>query len=132
MDASTAAQTKTTTARLIVEPCTLVSVHDADTFRARLPLDALWAEIVGGAVADVRVAHVNAAELSTTEGQLAQANVEGWLVARQPLRLLIYGREKYGRVLADAISILTGDRLSDYVLGLEGSVPLSAARQLAL
>jgi endonuclease YncB( thermonuclease family) len=118
---------------LELSPCPFLSAHDGDTFRVQAPLGGLWPEITN-AVLDIRVAHVNAAELNTDLGKAAHDKVTAWLLVHTPLRLFIYGREKYGRVLADA-QIATGTDptlLSQYVLSLDGTRPLDARRQLAL
>lgn len=69
---------------------------------------------------------MNAPELATASGKAALAAVEGWLAEHGPIfDLWIFGRDKYGRLLAD-VADPAGDRLSAFVLTLDGSVPMTA------
>lgn len=118
-------RTQTATIRLTIGPAAVESVHDGDTLRMSADFAALWPD-VKAFVTDIRVAHVNAAELKTDQGKAALAAVEGWLSEHGPrFELWIYGRDKYGRLLADVADDLA-DRLSAFVLTLPGSVPMSA------
>jgi endonuclease YncB( thermonuclease family) len=110
-------------APLVIEPAVPHDAHDADTFKCALPIEFL----IPGArtwVEDVRVAHVNAAELNTPEGKAAQSVVQAWLsgVGLEGGRLHIWGREKYGRLLAD-LEARGGVMLSDVVIAQGGSKP---------
>jgi hypothetical protein len=117
-------------------------VHDADTFHVVgtivLPLvDAVAPGTLRGLDYDmvtvvrekVRVAHCNAPELSTPQGRPARDAVKQWL--SEPFRMLGYGRDNYGRWLADAQRISDQTLLSQFVLSLPGSVPMSVREQLA-
>lgn len=111
---------------LTLEPVTPVSNHDGDTFTASFRMDAIlqgakqWEE-------KIRLAHVNAPELRVSGklnpvGVAARDAVAQWLIDHSVLRLDIWGREKYGRLLADAIG--EDEKLSDFVAGLTGSKPM--------
>jgi endonuclease YncB( thermonuclease family) len=121
--------TSTKRARLVLGPATPGVAHDADTFRVSLDMGALipgakfWEE-------DVRLAHVDAPELSTQAGRDARDAVSIWLAAHTPGTLTVYGRDKYGRLLAD-YSALSGDTLSAFVARLDGSRPIDLRAQLA-
>lgn len=124
--------TSTTNPGLVLSPCTLSGVHDGDTIHVDVPMHFLITEVLlHGYVADVRLAHVNAAELSTADGRAAAA-VTAYLAApdRAEFELLVYGRDKYGRVLAD-LRFSDGTLLSAYVLTLPGTVPLALERLIA-
>lgn len=125
----------TVPAPLELAPAVAVSVHDGDTFRVALPLHYLVPGVIAdGWVEDVRLAHVNAAELSTGAGLAAAQAVAGWLLPPggpvKRLRVYVWGRDKYGRLLAD-VAGPDGALLSAFVASLSGTAPMSVARQLA-
>lgn len=109
--------------RLYIKPTQIMTVIDADTVKVSVPLNALWPDIESY-LPHVRLPHVNAAEMSTIEGQNARAAVLGWVSNPEHTNglLAIFGRDKYGRLLADYVA--NDDLLSDFVLGLEGSKPM--------
>lgn len=117
---------------LVLHPARVESVHDADTIHVSLPMYALipgadeWLE-------NVRVAKVNAAELSTDAGKRAAIEVANLLGPGGPTsdghELLVYGRDKYGRLLAD-LTLRDGKLLSEFVMGLPGSSPMNLREQL--
>lgn len=116
------------TPKLIVRPCTFASAHDGDTFRVHVPLDAgipglPWTP-------DIRLAHVNAPELSTDLGKAAYAKLLEWFTKVTTFTLLIYGPDKYGRTVAD-VQLSNGQYLSDFMLTTEGTVPMGIHRMLA-
>lgn len=115
----------------------VVSVYDGDTFHVEgtvtyevvadfkgLDLDA--AVVVRE---KVRLAHCDAAELADPGGRAARDAVKSWLAA-QPFAMVGFGRDKYGRWLADC-ERGDGTLLSAFVLALPGSVPMSLPAQLA-
>jgi hypothetical protein len=110
--------------RLILGPCVPLVAHDADTIKVQVPMDAMIPGAVpGGWVEDVRLAHVNAPELATPEGVEALRRVDDWLAQTATVRLHVWGREKYGRLLGDLEDEL-GAMLSTFVLGISGSKPM--------
>lgn len=110
---------------LVIGPGRIVSVHDGDSLRVSLPM---WAMIPGSSVAgwveDVRVAHCNAPELLTDAGKAAAKAVAAWAGQQSTVTLLVWGREKYGRLLAD-LRTESGELLSAFVLALEGTKPMT-------
>ena len=121
-------ETSTVSPKLHIGPCTLVEVHDADTFRVDVPITALIPSITE-MVPNIRLAHVNAAELSTADGKAATQRVVNWFAAVQPFTLLVFGPDKYGRTLGDVL-LPDGTLLSTFVLTLSGTVPMSVHKQL--
>lgn len=114
----------TASPRLALTPAHVVSVHDADTLRVTLELEAVWPDLLGFEP-NLRIVHVNAPELATEDGKRATESVRAWLSFHGPSwTVLVYGREKYGRLLADLRSA-EGDLLSAYVLTLTGSKPMT-------
>jgi endonuclease YncB( thermonuclease family) len=123
-------------------------VHDGDTFHVigdvRVPLrdvagvDTLrgLAYTLGTEVKEkVRLAHCNAPELKVNGkpsplGSAARDAVKQWLLA-EPFRMLGYGRDNYGRWLADVQRLSDQTLLSQFVLSLPGSEPMSVRAQLA-
>ena len=110
---------------MVIEPVEPHDAHDADTVRVAIPM---WSMVPGATtwVEDVRIAHVNAAELNTDLGKKARAATVAWLEGHKAarLRLHIWGREKYGRLLGDLEA--QDGFLSEVVLSLEGSRPMLA------
>lgn len=125
-------------APLKIAPAVVTDVHDGDTFHVSLPMYALIPGVEpGGWIEDVRLAHVNAPELSTAAGQTALTSVRGWILSKAlapatggPFLLHVWGRDKYGRLLAD-LEATDGELLSAYVLTLGGAVPMLVHEQLA-
>jgi hypothetical protein len=82
-----------------------------------------------------RLAHCNAPEMSTPTGKAAQASVVAWFGERfgagEPIPLVTLGRDKYKRLLCDVV-LSDGSKLSDFVLSLPGTVPMSVQQQMRL
>jgi endonuclease YncB( thermonuclease family) len=115
---------------LVIRPILVESVHDGDSLTVQLPLKYLWPGVrdVGE---KIRLAHVNAPELATTAGKDARGEVVGWVLTHGPFELVCYGREKYGRLLADLRSTDgSGDLLSEFVAGLGGTARVTLRDQL--
>jgi endonuclease YncB( thermonuclease family) len=123
-----AGMTQTTTPVAIYNECTVLTVHDGDTVMAAVPGLGKTLGLAAPALVTVRVAHVNAAELDTAEGKRLRTVVRAWTTGKT-FTLHVYGREKYGRVLADLIDS-TGATLSSVLIG-EGAPHLSVAAALA-
>jgi endonuclease YncB( thermonuclease family) len=109
---------------LTILPVTVISVHDGDTLHFDVPMRVLHPEMKLYDL-DVRVAFVNAAELNTQNGQIARDRVKQWLSVRGGGKLIVYGREKYGRALADYAPPAETVTLSAYVMTLPGTQSLS-------
>jgi hypothetical protein len=118
--------TSTASPKLIISPVRVIEVHDADTMHISFPIHALWPDLPIASFA-MRVAKVNAAELSTAAGKAAKVEVDEWLADHPPTELLVYGREKYGRLLADLDS--SNGLLSAFVLSI-GAKPMSIQEQV--
>jgi endonuclease YncB( thermonuclease family) len=76
-------------------PCTVISVHDGDTLTVQLDLG--W-KIFHSVV--VRVAHIDAPELSTPEGVQASDFAKTLLPVGEVLTITSHKLDKYGRSLA--------------------------------
>lgn len=76
-------------------PATVIRVHDGDTLTAQLDLG--WKIIH---YVTVRVAHIDAPELSTPEGQAASDFAKTLLLVGTNLVLTSHMLDKYGRSLA--------------------------------
>jgi endonuclease YncB( thermonuclease family) len=112
--------------RLVIGPAQPTRVIDADTLKFSLPMHAIFPDIKSdGFEPTVRVAHVNAAELGTVEGDSARAAVLGWVSNSDHSvgTLLVYGRDKFGRLLAD-YRTNDGGVLSEMVMALVGTEPM--------
>jgi hypothetical protein len=121
---------------LTIEPVLPLAAHDGDTFRVAVPMEVLIPGVVkGGWSENVRLAHVNAPELSTVQGYAAWQAVEKWLREHSGYRLHVWGREKYGRLLADleaADGTEEGLLLSTFVAALPGTKPMMLHEQLGV
>lgn len=122
------------------------AIHDADSFHVlgflaeSVPINVLGYE---GMEIDIsyrvqemtRLAHCNAAEIATPAGKAAQASVVAWFGERfsagDPIPLVPLGRDKYKRLLCDVI-LSDNSKLSDFVLSLPGTVPMSLHDQLRM
>lgn len=104
---------------IIFQGVRLVAVHDGDSYTAELDLKPL----LGHAAvmqAKVRALGINAAELATPDGP-ADRNlaVMFFFDANGPVSvtLEVFGRDKYGRVLAEAwLPDLSGKSFSQHML----------------
>lgn len=111
----------------MIGPCTFASAHDGDTFRVHVPLDAAIPGLPW--TPDIRLAHVNAAELNTDLGKAQYAQLVEWFTKVTTFTLFIFGPDKYGRTVAD-VKLPNGQLLSDYMLA-QGAVPMGVHRMLA-
>src|SRR5436189_1486728 len=113
----------------------VLSVHDGDTFTGRLEIfPLLYHE------GRVRLARVNAPELSATGGKEAAAFSAGWLggapwpintalryqlasASIYPLIVVALGLDNYGRLLAEVYRTMDGRNLSSDLLSSGNAVP---------
>lgn len=105
---------------------TVGRVIDGDTLRVQADLGC---DIT--VAMTVRLAGVNAPELSTTAGKAAKAYVEQWVATNGPtfrIRTAKDRKEKYGRYLADLLPMLEGGSLCDALLASGNAVPYLADR----
>jgi endonuclease YncB( thermonuclease family) len=121
----------------------LVSVYDADSFHVNGYLHAQVAVGLPGyegravglemVVQEmIRVVLVNAAELDAPGGRAARDAVRAWFareVDPTNVPLLLKGRDKYKRLLADVV-LPDGRKLSQFILSLSGSVPMKLFDQV--
>jgi endonuclease YncB( thermonuclease family) len=121
----------------------LVSVYDADsfhvngTFTGDMPFGLPGYEgrstgIYVRVQEMVRLVRCDAAELDTALGRKARDEVRRWFAERvdpENLSLRLTGRDKYKRLLADVVA-RDGSTLSEFVLGLPGSVPMKLFDQI--
>ena len=98
-------------------PGIVVSVHDGDT--ATLDLDLGWFLTNRQ---PVRVAHLNAPELSTPEGVLARDAARAWLPVGTKVELVSTGLDKYGRSLG-VITLPDGRDFGTLMLDAGFAVP---------
>jgi endonuclease YncB( thermonuclease family) len=119
-------------APLILQPVTVTAVHDGDTFHVSFAMHVLLPGATPGWSEDVRLAHVNAPELNTPLGVSAKAALDDWVRIWQPdgLRLHVWGRDKYGRLLADLESLGAGGMLSRQIAAQAGTTAMLVAEQL--
>lgn len=121
-------------------------IHDADSFHVMGHMTASVVNDIPGYEGETievgklvpemtRLAHCNAAELSTPTGKAAQASVVAWFGDRfragDYIPLVPMGRDKYKRLLCDVI-LADNTKLSDFVLSLPGTVPMSLHDQLRM
>jgi endonuclease YncB( thermonuclease family) len=104
-------------------------VHDGDTFHVigdvRVPLrDVAGVDTLRG------LAYTLGTGKPNPLGAAARDAVKQWLLA-EPFRMLGYGRDNYGRWLADVQRLSDQTLLSQFVLSLPGSEPMSVRAQLA-
>jgi micrococcal nuclease len=78
-------------------PATVKRVVDGDTIK--VDLDLGWRIMLLDQ--SVRVAHINAPELSTLEGVVARDYAVSLLPVGQPVTVVSHSLDKYGRVLGD-------------------------------
>lgn len=112
--------------------CAVINVHDGDSILLSCP------GLVGllgfhpsspGPQLYVRIAGVNAAELATRKGKEVRLSVVAWLSAQPFYDVEVYGREKYGRVLADVVRPGGELSLSSFLL-TQGALPMALKDQL--
>lgn len=108
-------------------PCFLVRVVDGDTFVVGVPLYPLLLD-VPYAEPKVRLAHVNAPEKTAFGGKEATEAVAEFFGREPPFILHVYGRDKYGRLLADVEN--ETELLSRIILRMQGSKPMEVARMV--
>lgn len=80
---------------------TVIKVTDGDTLHLLVDLGFTVREEI-----EVRLARINAPEMSTAAGKLAKAYAEDWLSGQPVLRIKTYKdrKEKWGRYLADVFT----------------------------
>jgi endonuclease YncB( thermonuclease family) len=121
----------------------VIAPYDGDTFRARIEvLTTLFHE------GRLRLARVNAPELSTPAGKVAAAFTAAWLggtpmpinlklgfklsaSSPYPLVVQVLGLDNYGRILAEVWRTVDGRNLSDDLLSSGNAVVYALERQLA-
>ena len=113
-------------AALSIYNCSAVSVGDGDTFRCLGDVRPIAPDVTAW-VPKVRLAGVNTPERGQPGWEEARERLREWL-ERGPFNLICYGRDKYGRLLADA-ERGTG-LLSRYMLEAPGTRPVAVANLL--
>lgn len=112
--------------------CTVVNVHDGDSVLLSCPglvgLLGFHASSPGPQLY-VRIAGVNAAELATRKGKSIRLSVVAWLSATPFYDVPVFGREKYGRVLADVVRPGGELSLSSFLL-TQGAPAMAIKEQL--
>lgn len=100
----------------------VTEVHDGDTFTLAIDL-GLMVSLVGQ---KLRLAHVNAPELNTPEGQAARAWVFDWMPVGSLVTISTIkaegDKEKYGRWLAQ-ITLHDGSDLATMMVNAGHAVP---------
>jgi endonuclease YncB( thermonuclease family) len=120
---------------IVFQNVAVVDVHDGDTYTAHLDLKPLLGHLCTMA-AKVRAIGINAAELGSPEG-IADRNlaVMFFLGAGTPVTvsLEVFGRDKYGRVLAEAwLPDLSGQSFSQHMLASNTVKPMRLEDHLVL
>lgn len=113
---------------MIRADCTLERVVDGDTLVVRVDARPLHPEYATW-LPKIRLAKVDAAELNERNGALARDTVTEFFAAPFRCELQATGRDKYGRLVADILRS-DGKRLSEQILALPGSEPVSLQAQL--
>lgn len=99
--------------RMTIYGCTLRSVHDGDSFRAVGDARAIIPDTpIDGWQPKVRCSGVDAPERGEPGWEEAKTLLTEWLASGH-FNLVCYGRDKYGRLLADAER--GGQYLSSYL-----------------
>lgn len=99
-------------------PATVVRVHDGDTLVADLDLG--WHVTLQAQ--SIRLARINAPELSTPSGKAALAFIDTLLGPGDHVTVLSHELDKYGRVLGE-VSLADGRNLSDVMVAAGHAVP---------
>jgi endonuclease YncB( thermonuclease family) len=108
-----------------VAPTSVRNELDGDTFRCQgdvspiIPDSKVW-------VPKVRVVRINAPESGQPGAQQAREALTHWLTQGK-FNLVCYGRDKYGRLLADA-EAGAGRLISEYMLLNGLAVPMTVAK----
>src|SRR6266516_1292842 len=97
---------------------TVVRVVDGDTVHLSVDL-GFYVELHDRSV---RIAHINAPELSTEEGKAAKAYAQGLLAPGDKVTLLSHELDKYGRVLG-TITLADGRDFGGLMLAANQAVP---------
>ncbi len=97
----------------------VVRVYDADTITVDLDMGMrIWQRGVR-----VRLAGVNAPELSTPEGQVARNAVQQLMPLGTTVSIISHRFEKYGRLLG-VLVLASGDSLNEWLLENEYALPM--------
>jgi endonuclease YncB( thermonuclease family) len=120
---------------IIFQDVHVLQVHDGDTYTAELDLKPLLGH-AAKMLAKVRAIGINAAELAAPEGD-ADRNLAltfffgGGTAVRFTLE--VFGRDKYGRVLAEAwLPDLSGKSFSQHMLASNTVKPMRLEDHLVL
>lgn len=96
----------------------VVDVHDGDT--VRLDLDLGWRVWLRDE--RVRIAHIDAPELSTPQGKIAALALRQLLPPDTLVQVDSIGRDKYGRLLAE-LTLADGSSVGEYMLAKGNARP---------
>jgi endonuclease YncB( thermonuclease family) len=117
---------------IIFQDVRVIAVHDGDTYTAALDLKPLLGHSTEMA-AKVRAIGINAAELSSPGGVEDRNLAAMFLLAPSTtFALEVFGRDKYGRMLAEAwLPNLSGRSFSQHMLASNTVKPMRLEDHLA-
>lgn len=103
----------------------VVSVYDGDSFHADIDMGMdIWRRNVM-----IRVAHINAPEMNTTEGKIAKAYAQTLIPVGTVVKLHCLGYDKYGGRLDAEVTLPDGSSFGEKMLDSGYAVKFMVERE---